>query len=534
MVKAPRVVPLVLFLIACALILPNLGDRRLWQDEAEAALVAKNILRTGLPLGWDGRLFVSQLSGREMTGSFLWAWTPWLMHYVAALGMAVSGEDAFGARWPFALLGCLSFPLFYQVTFRLSQDRSLSLLASALLLGSIQYLLLMRQCRYYALLPVLFFLALWGYDALPSKRGVTLLSLGLVGLFHSNQVSCAIVAMGFVLHAVLFRRREGVGIHLLVSGLFLAAGSVPWVLATGLLDRAPSRSGFGINLLGTLIMSNRYICPWLVLAGMGIAYLRKRFQPRPIDALCLCMLAPAFVFLPQFLWPNPRYVSFLLPVGAILLARAIREAHAFRPWLGFLLATVSAGSNVLVIPLPALLPAQIGRTQFDGGLETGADAVKLGWLRSELGGYVYELTHACRGPDEALVSFIEANTSPDDLIFITNDWLPVMFHTGRRLAGVASPAVHRRPGWGHLPSYLWDTTQARWFVLRPTGSNPRDRARMLAVFARLGIRVERTFYLDVDDVQWINRPMLSKHVFQPREGSSNGMEVWLLKRITRP
>ncbi|MGH7288959.1 MAG: hypothetical protein ACREI8_13165 [Myxococcota bacterium] len=202
----------------------------------------------------------------------------------------------------------MSFPLFYRVTLRLSRDRSLSLLASALLLASIQYLLLMRQCRYYALLPVLFFLALWGYDALPSKRGVTLLSLGLVGLFHSNPVSCAIVATGFVLHAALFRRRDRVGIHLLVSGLFLAAASVPWVLATGLLDRtsaaltfAPSRSAFGINLLGTLIMSNRYICPWLVLAGLGIAWSLRRFRLRPIDALCLCMLAPAFVFLPQFL-----------------------------------------------------------------------------------------------------------------------------------------------------------------------------------------------------------------------------------------
>jgi 4-amino-4-deoxy-L-arabinose transferase-like glycosyltransferase len=111
-----RLLPVALFVIACVLIFPNLGDRNLWQDEAETALIAKNILRTGLPLGWDGRQFVTQLSGAEMTASYLWAWTPWLMHYVAALGMGVAGQTAFGARWPFALAGCFSFPLFYRVT----------------------------------------------------------------------------------------------------------------------------------------------------------------------------------------------------------------------------------------------------------------------------------------------------------------------------------------------------------------------------------------------------------------------------------
>src|SRR5512140_608536 len=150
--RRDRLAMLLLLVLACVLIFPNLGDRCLWQDEAETALVARNVLRTGLPLGWDGRLFVTQLGGRELTDGFLWSWTPWLMHYVAAFGMALGGPTSFGARWPFALLGCLSFPIFYRLVRRISGDRFLAIAASLLLLTSVQYLLLMRQCRYYALL----------------------------------------------------------------------------------------------------------------------------------------------------------------------------------------------------------------------------------------------------------------------------------------------------------------------------------------------------------------------------------------------
>ena len=57
----PWLVPAILFVVACALIFPNLGDRHLWQDEAETALIAKNVMRTGLPLAWDGRAFVTQM-----------------------------------------------------------------------------------------------------------------------------------------------------------------------------------------------------------------------------------------------------------------------------------------------------------------------------------------------------------------------------------------------------------------------------------------------------------------------------------------
>lgn len=529
----PWLVPAILFVAACALIFPNLGDRHLWQDEAETALIAKNIMRTGLPLGWDGRIFATQLSGWEMTESYLWAWTPWLMHYVAALGMALAGPTAFGARWPFALAGCLTLPLFYAVIIRVARDRSLAIVASALLLGSVQYLLFSRQCRYYSLLPVAFLFALWGYDALPARKGVAVLSLSLLALFHGNSMSGAIAASGFGLHALLFRREAAILKRLAVAAVILVAGSAPWLVATGFLERAPAGrpfAGFPGRLLGTLLMSNRYLCPWLLLGGLGVAAAVKRLRLQPIDTISLCMFAPMCGFLPMYLWPNPRYVSFLLIAGALLAARAILELHKVSRWLGYALGAVLIFTNLLVIPLPALVPTSVGR-DWSGDFETGADALRLGALRSEIAGYAYELTHASRGPDEALASFIEANTAPDDLIFMTNDWLSAMFHTGRRFAGVVQPSMRER--FPQLPSYVWDPSQARWFILRDSAdAGPIDayRPQFVAELHRAGFAVERSYDLGGDEPKCINREILAKHVFRPTGDRSHGIEVWQLSR----
>ncbi|MBN1129697.1 MAG: glycosyltransferase family 39 protein [Chitinispirillaceae bacterium] len=531
-----RLAALAIFLAAAMLLFPGLGDRCLWQDEAETALVAKNILRTGLPLAWDGRQLVTQDNGRELSNQLVWGWTPWLQHYTAAFGMAIFGVNSFGARWPFALLGCLSFPFFFLLVRGMTKDRFLAFAAVVVLLTSVQYLLLLRQCRYYALLPVLFFLCLWAYRHLPSKRGVAFLSLGFVLLFYSNYISCAIAATGFLLHAALFRRREGIWKQCAVVVLIVGAGALPWIFVTGFLDRASPSGNFRVYALGTLIMADRYVCPAVILAGLGAAYVRKRLKPDGIPGLAVCMLIPLFFFLPAMVWPNPRYIAFLLPVGALVAAKAIREVHAWKPWLGLLLAAVLIVSNVPVIPLPLLIPSSVGREMLSGDFATGADAFRAGLFKSELWGYAFELAHATRGPDEELVSFVNTNTAPDDLIGISNDWFPVMFHTGRRIAGITAPEKAMRPGWDTLPRYLFDVRQAQWLILRPQsplGPDSEERRNLLWALQQSGARVEKAIHLAVNDVRWINRPLLSKHLFRMPDSlpTGRGIDIFRLTRL---
>jgi hypothetical protein len=327
---------------------------------------------------------------------------------------------------------------------------------------------------------------------------------------------------------LVFRRDAQTVKRLTVTGVILLAGSLPWLLATGVLDRTSGRRDLATGFVGVCVMSNAYLCPWLVAAAFGVTAAVKRIRVQPIDTLALCMFAPMFVFLPAFLWPNPRYVSFLLPVGAIVLARAIVELHKVGPLFPYVLGGASVLTNLLVVPLPALLPAALGRDAFAGELPTGSDALALGVLRSELGGYAYELTHSARGPDEALASFINSHTAPDDLIFMTNEPLSAMFHTGRRFAGVAASAMRDVPPLASLPSYVWDATQARWFILRPSGvSEPLDgyRSRIVAALGRKGMTVEKSFFVDVDDVRWINRETVATHLFKPGPDRLRRIEV---------
>ena len=64
--------------VAAFLLFYNLGQRPFWQDEAETACLAKNVLRTGLPYAFDGVNVVSQEEAREFdkTGGYLWRWSP--------------------------------------------------------------------------------------------------------------------------------------------------------------------------------------------------------------------------------------------------------------------------------------------------------------------------------------------------------------------------------------------------------------------------------------------------------------------------
>jgi hypothetical protein len=246
------------------------------------------------------------------------------------------------------------------------------------------------------------------------------------------------------------------------------------------------------------------------------------------------MLVPMFFFLPKYLWPNPRYVTFLLPVGALLAARAIVAIHRAWRWPAYALAVSLVATNLLVLPLPLLMPTSVAHDKFDGELESGTDAWRLGALRPEIEGYAYELTHRTRGADEALAAFLSANTDPDDLVFMTNEWLSSMFHTGRRFACVAAPTVRER--FPKLPSYVWDATQARWFVLRRSRDTvpiSAYRAQVLAAVESRGLRVEKSVVLDAADARWINREILSKHVFRPSELPAGGIEVWRLSRVER-
>ena len=73
------------FLISSAVLLgilvfSNLGHQYLWQDDAENAIIARNIIKFCYPKAFDGSLLVvSDIGYRE---NYTWIFQPWLQNYV--------------------------------------------------------------------------------------------------------------------------------------------------------------------------------------------------------------------------------------------------------------------------------------------------------------------------------------------------------------------------------------------------------------------------------------------------------------------
>jgi hypothetical protein len=97
-----------LLLLAALLIFANLNDRRLWDDEAETALLAKSILRFGVPVAWDSVTLISQECSTDYDSNYLWRQTQ---------GHAFSYMVIFG-RSPFTRVGVVDIPRQQETVYR--------------------------------------------------------------------------------------------------------------------------------------------------------------------------------------------------------------------------------------------------------------------------------------------------------------------------------------------------------------------------------------------------------------------------------
>jgi len=221
----------IILLAAAVLILSNLGDQYLWGDEAATALISKTVLTHAMPMGCDGRNYFSQLGGAECTKNMVWLWHPWLPFYVLAGFFAAFGVSTFTARLPFALMGIATILIAYLFGRSLWKSRTAGLYAAALMLVSVPFLILIRQCRYYSPEILLSLTGLYGYQMLLERRKNAALILGISAflLFHTHFVQCAALLGAVIIHSLIFNR-DRIRPVLLVSGI-VAIVNVPWMIA---------------------------------------------------------------------------------------------------------------------------------------------------------------------------------------------------------------------------------------------------------------------------------------------------------------
>ena len=502
-----RFVLVCILAFAAVLIFANLGTRFLWDDEAETALLARNVLRSGLPLGWDGRDLISQECGIELDENYIARRHGWFPIYLVAASFKLLGADTMPARLPSAVLGWLSVLSTYVLARRIFRDQRTALLSAALLTVSVPFLLYVRQSRYYA---AAIFATIWAVffflGALEGRRFAWVgLALSLVLMFHSLIPMAVGAVLAFTVVCALDRRRQPVAQLLAAAGLTVVL-TVPWLLiyglpwmpsfATGALAGAWSPLvAWTENLAFYLAAIDRRVLPLLVpvtlVAGLYVSRGRRALDARSAGRGPRLLLVFAVVYLLFVaVYPQPffRYVVSLLPVLALLTAWLATRLWRINPLVAVAALLVIATTDVLH-----------GRIAFFGPPFRSFTTQ----VRSPLLSYLDEITSHDQGPIEAIVRHLRQAARSGERLFISYGDLPLRFYTDLEIRG--GQGCQSLSGWS-LPDWL----VIRYFVtFRQEGAPPRHHENRRLMHEYIGALPQRAYQaieLPVVDTIWENIP----------------------------
>jgi 4-amino-4-deoxy-L-arabinose transferase-like glycosyltransferase len=361
--------------VAIAAILAGigLGDHLYWDDEANTALFARNLIEHGELTGWDGVNLAGYRQGAELDENLINVYMPRLQYYVAAAGFLLFGETTVGGRLPFVIAGLLGIVALAFLARNLLGDRLSSHLPALLVAVSPAYLLYIRNCRYYALGALLVIVLLGAFaGTLESRRQQIrdyLLAIAATALlFATNYFNavCALAALPLFFALRTHRTRQ----HLHLLGAIYATGALAgaWVylamspFGSEVLreDTAPAVERFftllwwNLRDLGTFEFFPVLLTP--VLFAPFYSQRLRGTRPLALKGLALAGMMTVMVVVTVWFTPQPvsgsviadmRYLVPLIPLGAIVSAVAL--VILWRLWrlLAVAAAAVLIFSNVL-------------------------------------------------------------------------------------------------------------------------------------------------------------------------------------------
>ncbi len=337
-----------MFFIFFILLFWNLGAEYLWWDEAESAMIAKNILRTGLPLVYDGKNLVTigakWMNDADYNEDFIHTQHTWFPYYITAFSFKVLGESNFSARAPFALFGVLSVVLWYcLLKDRLSLWPRLFFLF--LMATSVPMLALFRQGRYYSLTCLLFGIAFYSYLKLREKRTLAmgaLFVLSNAALFHSSNFVLSVAVFGaFCIHYLVFeapeRRRQTIA-WIAVLGISFLLLTAPWLAYVKMWEKAGKSSAgqdaFVLNVLGYVGNLGQFLFYPLLLIAFFVALLKKQpLKADPFFSLIVLLFVFSIVALSFVDYWALRFIAPLMPLAYFISAGLIEFLHRRLPLL---------------------------------------------------------------------------------------------------------------------------------------------------------------------------------------------------------
>jgi len=492
-----------LLLLGTILLLTNLGSGRLWQDEAETAILGRNILRYGYPRAFDGVNLLNP--GLPLQEGFAWTYHSWLPMYLVAGSFLLFGINTVAARLPFAGLGIGCLLLAYRVFKEFTQDRWMARLGALTLLTNVPFLLHMRQCRYYApsvLLSLWASLAYWRFLRNRRLSGIELF-FALTLLFHADHGVFLPVALGLGLHFALSRPSPQEWHRALALAVVLLASTVPWIiyLQAGQHHRAFSWVEVRHHLEFYFRQINRYLMPlgfWLLACILWRPPLRSLIGApgtpvRRAWGLVGSLLSVGMLFL--ILIPEQRhfrYLMFLVPWFFLVQATLLAQLFRSRGWIGLILTVVLLSTDLIQYSGTSLLAAQIPSVRS----KLSSPNVKVRSLPLE---FLGELTHSYRGPMDGIVDLLKAQGRPGQVVKIPYEEHPLIFYTDLRIEPFLKPEDFRRE------------TFPDWIVLRRDWVSPDF---FQSSYYREILSRYKQVLLDAPDIPWQNRPDPGYHRFR--------------------
>ena len=491
-----------IFIIALAALLSGAGIAQhvFWDDEANTAVIARNLLHTGKLTGWDGANLMAFRGGEDLDDALIQKTVPPLQYYVAAAGLALFGASDWGARVPFLLLGLGALGLLYRWAAALMGPGFPAWLPPLLLALDAPYLLYIRQARYYALTLFLFAALGWAWSRLGKPRHTAVGAAAAVALFYANYLCglAALAALTAFFAAPRWRNRAHLGFFALVAALI--GGAIVSLLATGK-PGVPHPLAAALRLFWWELrgLGEFELVPLALLPLLALPFLVERLKAlRPIASastvLVLAMmllLAAVAVASPQPLEvterADMRYVLPVMLLGSLAAAGAIVILAA-----SFGRVAAGAGLALLVLSNAAYPGASLRCTLCEFARET---------VRPHPSGGDALVAFARSLPAGTLLHAVPA-TMTDALLF----YAPRLRY-GDRLAGDKPIDAGIRAA---LPAYVIADAVPPDVLVQAVGASPLRPGMMLSAGGR-AYRVDRVL-----PVLWFDgtRPDLPLHRFR--------------------
>jgi len=349
----------------------NAGNYYLWGDEGETALYGKEILKHGLPYGFDGRNLFEFRNGYSLNRDFLPTISPWLQFYIAAMSMKIFGCSSFGARALFILLSLVALITQFLFVSHYFKNQRLAYISLALLVTSVSFILFSRQSRYYALVMFLTPTLCYLYCLFKERKcEYFIVSFIFILLFLANALIAVAFCVSSSISFFFFDNRlktiKFFMIPLLIAVPFLGGFLLCLYQKGGITDPNFLRNIHPADFLKIIWLYFKdyniaQLLPFGIIFALAFVWYRegvfKGGEPflkarRELSILSIVIL---FTIILSILSPQVsmadnsdiRYATAIFPFLLLLQAFVVEKVYIQRRLAAYVLLTVLVGTNLL-------------------------------------------------------------------------------------------------------------------------------------------------------------------------------------------